>query len=97
MTEIAIMNEKLREIYRHAEALATLSAELNNLTKTLASAMCQDLADSRPSFHLVSLAEIIDEKAEHLSGSCEELSDKLLLEGYKPKLQQNLCTYHEAV
>ena len=42
--------------------------------------MNYSLGKSKPFYHLVSVAELLDEKAELLSDSCDELSCKILLE-----------------
>ncbi len=77
------MNEKMKDIYKQSENLTALSAEVNNLAKTISESMNYSLGKSEPCYHLISVAELMDEKTEQLSDLCEDLSDKILMEYYK--------------
>lgn len=74
------MNEKFKDLYKQAEALANLSFEVRNLAKTISYSMNYSVGISEPFFYLTSVAKIMDQKAAKLSDSCDELSDKILLE-----------------
>lgn len=74
------MNQKMTDMYKQSEQLVGLSAEVSNLAKTISDSMNYSLVKSKPFYHLVSVAELLDEKAELLSDSCDELSCKILLE-----------------
>lgn len=74
------MNQKMTDMYKQSEQLVSLSAEVSNLAKTISDSMNYGLGKSKPFYHLVSVAELLDEKAELLSDSCDELSCKILLE-----------------
>lgn len=74
------MNDKMKDLYRQAEALVNLSIDVRNLAKTIASSIDYSVGKSEPFFHLTTITEIMDQKAAKLSDDCDELSDKILFE-----------------